>query len=333
MTSAEHVAPLAGSGAGRGERASRGELPGRSGGSGGSGGVGGVGPCDWISRGIATALLHGPRLSPARVAQRFLCGHVTDLGGQRFGVNTPDGLRLAAVRFPGRAVDQPRLPVVFLHGWMQVKECQLRMARVFVARGHDVVLFDSRAHGRSQGRHTTFGVRERDDLAAVLDKMAARGWADGRVITAGVSMGAATALMHAADDHRVAGVVAFAPFASLREAVRSYRRRYAPCLSNAWGVRGFEQATDRLGFALDEAAPITGIARIDAPVLILVGQRDKNLSERDHARVLAAARSAERCQVHVVPGANHFNICRKPWPGMDDAVTAFCSRVSEAGAM
>src|SRR3990172_3112966 len=75
------------------------------------------------------------------------------------------------------------------------------------------LLMDLRYFGQSGGHATTLGLRERRDLARVLDFLAARGISRAGVF--GFSLGGAVALMTAAGDPRIAAVVAYAPFADL----------------------------------------------------------------------------------------------------------------------
>lgn len=71
--------------------------------------------------------------------------------------------------------------------------------------GFNVLMFDWRAHGRSDGDKVTFGVYEKEDLLGALDFLAGRGVM--RVGLMGLSMGANVALITAALSDRVAAVV------------------------------------------------------------------------------------------------------------------------------
>jgi len=80
----------------------------------------------------------------------------------------------------------------------------------FLARaGYRVLLFDWRAHGESEGTMTTFGRHEVDDLRAALDYLQHRpDLGHPRFGGLGVSYGAAMMLLGAAQDHRLAAIVA-----------------------------------------------------------------------------------------------------------------------------
>jgi pimeloyl-ACP methyl ester carboxylesterase len=67
----------------------------------------------------------------------------------------------------------------------------------FGPKGFDVVAFDSRAHGESDGDACTYGFYEKRDLVQLIDSLPA-----GPVVLIGVSLGAAVALQTAAIEPR-----------------------------------------------------------------------------------------------------------------------------------
>ncbi|MEM9915826.1 MAG: alpha/beta fold hydrolase, partial [Planctomycetota bacterium] len=220
------------------------------------------------------------------------------------------------------------------------------------ARGHVVLLFDHRVHGRSTGTRLTFGVEEKHDLKAVIDDAVGRGLlgdnshgkdaaaqSTQRVITMGFSLGGGTVLQHAAIDDRVKGVVALAPFADFRGAVESFRRKLTPWLDEKWVQDGFSAASLEAGFRIDEASSIEAFKQITVPVLVAEGGKDPYLPGIDHVHKLAAARSAEDSGGHASGGnvtvvrideANHNTLVHKNWPKLDRAIARFCRNVSTA---
>jgi pimeloyl-ACP methyl ester carboxylesterase len=249
-------------------------------------------------------------------------------GGRSFRVTTRDHVRLHAWHFPA-AADAPaaaqRLPIVMLHGWIEVKEFHFRRARQLSQQGHTVVLFDHRGHGRSDTAPASFGLREREDLSAVIDAAQARGFIGQRVITMGFSMGAATCLQHAANDERVAGVVAFAPFVDLAKAINSFRSRLASKVPERWLLAGFERATAQVGYQVADVSTLQCVAQLDKPVLLIEAAKDRNLPPIDHVEPLAKAKQRGLLERFVVDEANHMTLCRADWPGLDEAVMRFCA--------
>ena len=103
--------------------------------------------------------------------------------------------------------------VIFCHGvWANHREMESR-AELLWNRGFSVMTFDFQGCGESEGRYTSLGLREVDDLFAAVDYLAARGDA-GPLGVVGNSMGGAVAIMAAARDERMRAVVTDGAFAA-----------------------------------------------------------------------------------------------------------------------
>ena len=261
-----------------------------------------------------------------RLIGRVLCGDVRRFGLTSFTIESRDGTKIDVAHLPA-AEPNGRLPVLFMHGWLEVKEYHVRRAMQMTALGHDVVLFDHRAHGRSEGRETTFGVREKEDASAVVDEVIRRELIGERIIAMGHSLGGATALQQAAADPRVTGVVAFAPFGTLRDAIDSFRDQLAPWMSSPWLMRGFERAAFEAGFDLDHACTITAAQKLTVPVMLIDAGRDRSLPTALHATRIVESMTTAKFVRFTVPEASHVNLVRNNWPGLSEAVDRFCAEL------
>src|SRR5699024_7311604 len=89
------------------------------------------------------------------------------------------------------------------------------MADDLLEKGYRIVMFDFRYAGDSDGEMATVGAKEQLDLLGVID------WADENyeepIGLLGISMGASTSLLAAAQTDDVIGVVADSPFSDLQE--------------------------------------------------------------------------------------------------------------------
>ena len=281
------------------------------------------------ARHVAQAVIRGSSYPGRRLVGSLHRKRSRREGGRRFTATAHDGVKLDAWRLPASPdAETRRLPLVLVHGWMEMKEFHFAPARRLAELGHDVVLYDHRGHGNSGGKGSTFGVLERHDLTRVIDAAVTRGLIAPRVVTLGFSLGAATVLQHAPLDDRVVGVVAIAPFLDLRTAVESFRRRLAPWMDAPWLQDGFDQAASRHGFAIDEASTLDAVRSLSKPVLMVEGGRDTVLPPTHHTEKLAEAIDPRLLERVRVPAANHFTICRRPWPTMNRAVRAFCDRLA-----
>ena len=137
------------------------------------------------------------------------------LAGEDLVIHARDGVKLAAWLIPSATKRQPAdsPAVILVHGYPASRADLLPLASRLHAR-FDTLVVDLRYFGDSEGRMTTLGLREREDLHRAVDALAARGHT--RIGVFGYSLGGAVALLGAADDPRIRAIVAWAPFADLR---------------------------------------------------------------------------------------------------------------------
>ncbi len=127
-----------------------------------------------------------------------------DLGApyQDLNLMTADGLTLGSWFVP---TDNSRAVAIYCHGYGENRGQSLTMLRALRKMGLDVLAFDFRGHGTSDGHTVTFGHREVYDLQAAID--AARALRPGKpVFIVGVSYGAAASLHALPELDGIAGV-------------------------------------------------------------------------------------------------------------------------------
>jgi pimeloyl-ACP methyl ester carboxylesterase len=205
-----------------------------------------------------------------------------------------DGLTLRGWRFRTPALRRRGL-IVYLHGSADNRESGLGLAHRFVPQGFDVVAYDSRAHGNSDGNACTYGFYEKRDLSRALDSMGADS-----AILFGTSLGGAVALQAAADDPRVVGVIAQSSFVDLETVVR----QRAPFIATRSEVdAALRIAEERGRFRIVEVSPRLAAARLHIPVLLIHGERDRE-TPRSHSQAIFATLAGPK-ELLLVPGAGH----------------------------
>jgi pimeloyl-ACP methyl ester carboxylesterase len=193
------------------------------------------------------------------------------------------------------AIGPRRGVIVYLHGIADNRASGSGIIDRFVPRGFDVVVYDSRAHGESGGEACTYGVLEKVDLSRVLDQLD-----PAPVVAIGTSLGGAVALQAAADDSRIAAVVAAETFSDLRTVVTER----APFFFSRRAVAGALERAGRDGqFDTDAASPAAAARRIRNPVFLVHGADDHETSP-DHSRRIFTALTGPKRLV-IVPGATH----------------------------
>ena len=208
---------------------------------------------------------------------------------------TFDGSGILLNGWKCQATVNRRAILVYLHGVADNRSSSVGIVHRFARRGFDVVAYDSRAHGESDGRVCTYGFFEKEDLRRVLDALDT-----GPVVLFGTSLGAAVALQEATDDLRVRAIVAAETFSDLRT-VASER---APFFFTSGIIESaFRLAQQQGHFEVDSVSPVEAAARLVAPVLLVHGAEDTDTPPAHSQRVFAALKRSKR--LILVPGARH----------------------------
>ena len=161
-----------------------------------------------------------------------------------------------------------------------------------VDRECSVLLFDLRGHGSSEDGRLSGGYYERRDVWGAYDYL--REWQGaeaGEVGLVGFSMGAATAMLSAAEEPGIGAVVADSPYAVASELLAQETARSTPF--PAWLTPVFIPAVSlladwRYGIDIGTLAPEQAVARLDYPTLVIHGDADRRIPVSHGARVAEA---------------------------------------------
>ena len=172
-----------------------------------------------------------------------------------------------------------------------------QIARLRRERGYGALLFDFAGHGESDGSLVTYGVRERDDVAAALAYLRRRGDVDmGRIGILGYSLGAITAVLASAEQPELRAVVIESGFSDLQRdiAVLFHRFTGLPSFPFAnlvvfWGQR-------ISGVRLAEIRPERVIGKIAPRAVFIISDLMDSLADEPHDgdRLYAAAGEPRR---------------------------------------
>jgi len=190
--------------------------------------------------------------------------------------------------------------VIYLHGIADNRDSSVSVIDRFLARGFNVIAYDSRRHGRSEGDRCTYGFFEKQDLKLVLDQAGVD-----RAILIGHSLGAAVALQAAGIDPRVTAVVAASTFSDLR----TIATERAPFVFTASSIDAAFARVEHDGqFVVDEANPVSAAAALTIPVFIIHGALDRETLPAHSTRVYEALRGTKK--LLIVPDAGHNDVLR-----------------------
>ncbi len=143
--------------------------------------------------------------------------------------------------------------------------------------GHNVLLVDQRAHGKSEGHTISFGIRERYDCLDWIHYALRRFGEDTPIVLYGISMGAATVLMASEFNlpQQVCGIVADCPYSSPADIIRKvcHDRRIPVPLAYPFLCLG-ASLYGRFTLSRKGPHPVQAVRHTRVPILIIHGQAD-----------------------------------------------------------
>ena len=249
---------------------------------------------------MARVLLSPPRMDDPKAAwllQRLTPGDLKmRFAKKTFEVRderTGEKLKIAAWWIPH--ADARGRCVVLIHGYADAKVGAIAWAPTFHAIGLNILAIDLRAHGESEGPHTTGGFFERHDVSQVIDQLRAeRPDETRRLVLFGVSLGAAVAAATVVLRHDSLGtsdidaVILECPFADYRDAIRAHCRVLG--MPGDRMVRtGVWLAQKRSGADFGAVRPVDLIPRIQCPLMVIRSDADLFITPTDAERVEKAA--------------------------------------------
>ena len=224
---------------------------------------------NWLDRSDVERTSFAQYYSRIVAADRFLKVNCC----QDVFVTSGDGLRLHGLWVPAEGA---RGTVILMHGYRSTYLVDFSMALEFyLSAGFNLLIPDQRAHGKSDGRFITFGVKESEDLLTWIG-FHNRNFGLFPVFLHGLSMGASTVL-YVLDQPltaNVRGAIADCGFTSPKEILSAVYKRVIhlpPCLS-MWAVDLFTRIF--AGFSINQKHTQLTLAHSNVPVFMIHGKED-----------------------------------------------------------
>jgi alpha-beta hydrolase superfamily lysophospholipase len=232
--------------------------------------------------------------------------HIATIAGvpaESVTFSATDGVPLAGSYV---ALPAPRGIFVLVHGFKTDRREMTDRAAMLVREGFSVLLYDSRGCGESGGVFGVGATEDRDIVGAVgFLRSNTRPGAD-HIFVLGISLGAGDALLAAAGDQRIQGVIADSAWAD--EQVQLSRMNSIPLVGLAIPVLPYESSlVDRLiGGRLQDARPRDAVARIAPRWIQFIHSADDDNATTPLAEVRSMlATGGPNTDLWVVPRGGH----------------------------
>ena len=269
------------------------------------------------------ALKRGDDLSPPKA-----CANIADpnlkappapnFKNEDWTLENFDGLNLhAKIFYPN---ENSNRWAILVHGYGRDGTFAYDYADEYLKHGWNVLIPDLRAAGESQGKFITMGALESLDIARWAEKIPQ----DAKIVLHGVSMGAATVLLTAANQNikNLVAVVEDCGYTSAYEMFTAQLNKIfglpeypvMPCANFVCKLK--------TGVKISDAAPIDVVNKISVPILFIHGDEDK-LVPFEMMNQLFDAATTQNKEKFIVNGAGHADSKRKDPAAYFDKVFTF----------
>lgn len=221
---------------------------------------------------------------------------------QEVSIESYDGLKLCGLWVPA---ENPKGTMLLAHGYRSSKLLDFSLAfQYYHDLGMNLLVPDQRAHGKSEGKYITFGVKESRDMLGWIN-FHNQNYGEMQMVLSGLSMGAST-MLYLADQKlpgNVKGIIADCGFTSPKAILASVFRSviHLPAgptlLAAEWFARVFA------GFSLREKDTRVVLRKSKLPVFMVHGLAD-NFVPCQMSQEGYAACTGEK-SILLVEGAEH----------------------------
>ncbi|WP_167957912.1 alpha/beta hydrolase [Anaerosporobacter faecicola] len=200
---------------------------------------------------------------------------VKDQNPEEVSIVSKDGLQLKGYLLLAK---HAKRTILCVHGFRGngIKDFGA-IASFYYEQDCNLLIIDQRAHGASEGKYITFGIKERYDVRRWIDFLNERLGEQMPIVLDGVSMGAATVLMASGLDlpSNVQGIIADCGFTSPRAIYTHVAKEYYHL--PAWPLIPIFGLLCRFvaGFSMDEMSTKEALAKNTRPILFVHGSVDR----------------------------------------------------------
>ena len=190
--------------------------------------------------------------------------------------------------------------IILLHGYPADKG-DILPSMSFLNKTYNLLLFDFRYSGQSEGKYSTLGAKETIDLSSALLFLKSRGITE--VGIWGFSVGGAVALMTAPDSLEIKAIISESSYASLDEMAPELYR--VPLLKYPLAYLTRLWALLILGTDLQKVSPVRSAENISIPVFIIHSKDDDVIPFRHALLIQEALKENLRAEFWFEEGLTH----------------------------
>ncbi len=185
--------------------------------------------------------------------------------------------------------------IIYLHGIADSRHEHLEFMKNFIVHGFDVVMYDARAHGESEGHFCTFGAKEKWDVKSAIDFLTKENFikTDTVIGLMGTSLGGAVTLQSLNLDDRIKFCITEASFSYFPSTLNDYRKKGFFRITYPFR-KIIDKRIEKIGgFNLSEVNPKSSLKKFNGRALLVHGKSDQKIYIKYHTELMESAQSAE----------------------------------------
>lgn len=196
--------------------------------------------------------------------------------------------------------------IILLHGIRSNKESFLELSNKLSSIGYNSIALDSRAHGESQGTHCTFGVKEKKDISELINILKTENISS-NIGVWGQSLGGAIGLQALGYDKRINFGIIESTFSDFKTITNDYFNYHLGFNINFLTDYLIYRSGKIAEFNPNDAKPIEYCKKINQPILIIHGNKDKRINIKYAKANFANISSSDKTFMEI-ENANHLNV-------------------------
>lgn len=226
---------------------------------------------------------------------------------EEVSLKTSDGLKLAAWFIPTN--NQTDKAIILLHGYPADKGDLLYWS-YFLKDQYNLLFFDFRYFGKSEGSYTSLGFHETKDVLAAIKFLKNKGM--NKIGLMGFSFGGSVALLTLPQTDNVDAVVADSAFANLDLMGETYYGNM-PFLQRP--LTFSTKIYGRLIYGIDanEIAPELAVKTVETPIFVIASRQDETTLVENAERLKEALKDNKNAQVWIYDRGKHGELGGKDY--------------------
>ncbi|HKQ08793.1 MAG TPA: alpha/beta fold hydrolase [Blastocatellia bacterium] len=212
---------------------------------------------------------------------------------------TADGVRLSGWLLPSR---ERHATIIFSHGLFRSRRELLERAVDLWRLGYGALLYDARNHGDSGAARVTLGYDERLDAEAAVRYLRDEVHTTDKIVLFGISMGAMTALLAAAETPEVAAVISDSSYLNFKDTSDHHIRLFLhlPAFPLANEIRALMERRGQFdGDKLDATDAVRRIG--ERPAMFIAAANDPRMPP-DIAEKLYDVSASDKRKLAIIDG-------------------------------